>query len=177
MADQERSYYPGRGLPPCLLCRQGGESSIYSDGASRIFAHSLSTTSANDTSYSSISRGSVSVSSSSTWLHDTESHTTFNSLTSNPSIRRNSQSTINFNRDNDGDVKKNYGTSASGIDVLANSMVLASGFMTSNNGSMNEREKYDFGPECCTVPEHMFPQYVPYHLDDEEAQRREKSPG
>ncbi|CAF4379412.1 unnamed protein product, partial [Rotaria sp. Silwood2] len=26
MADQERSYYPGRGLPPCLLCRQGDKS-------------------------------------------------------------------------------------------------------------------------------------------------------
>ncbi|CAF4389073.1 unnamed protein product [Rotaria sp. Silwood2] len=176
MADQERSYYPGRGLPPYLLCRQGDESSKYSDGASRVFAYSLPTISANDTSYSSISRGSASVSSSSTWLDDTESHTTFNSLTSNPSIRRDSQSTINFNRDHDGDVKKNYGTSASGIDVLANSMMLASGFMTSNNGSMNECGKYDFDPECCTVPEHMFPHYVPYHLDDEEVQRRDESP-
>ncbi|CAF2096394.1 unnamed protein product [Rotaria magnacalcarata] len=29
---------PGRGLPPYLLCQRDSESTIYSDGASRIFA-------------------------------------------------------------------------------------------------------------------------------------------
>ncbi|CAF3966686.1 unnamed protein product, partial [Rotaria magnacalcarata] len=73
---------PGRGLPPYLLCRRDSDSTLYSDGASRIFAPSVSDTSAKDTDNSLYSSDSFSVSSTTISFTDIDSCSVSNSVTS-----------------------------------------------------------------------------------------------
>jgi len=72
MADRGSNNHCGRGLPPYLLWRQDSGSTIYSDGASRIFVSSRSVTSDKDTSYSSASIDAHTLSSVSSWLTGSE---------------------------------------------------------------------------------------------------------
>lgn len=76
MADQTSNNDCGRGLPPYLLWRQDSGSSIYSDGASRIFLSSHSVTSDKDTNYSCASINSDNLSSVSSWLTSSECYST-----------------------------------------------------------------------------------------------------
>ena len=53
MSDPDIVNHIGLGLPPYLVCLRDSESTIFSDGASRIFAPSGSVTLAKDTDFSS----------------------------------------------------------------------------------------------------------------------------
>ncbi|CAF4577001.1 unnamed protein product, partial [Rotaria socialis] len=82
MNSQYEFNRPGRGLPSYLLYRRDSESNIYSDGASRIFAPSVSDTSAKDTDFSLYSSDSFSVSSTTISFTDIDSCSVSNSVTS-----------------------------------------------------------------------------------------------
>lgn len=85
MADHNSSHYqPGCGVPPYLLCRHDPDPSLYSDGASRIFAPSRSVTSGKDTYSSSMSNTCNTISSASSCSGYTEPYVPLGSLA--PSI-------------------------------------------------------------------------------------------
>ena len=81
MSDPDIVYHHGRGLPLYLLCRRDSESTIFSDGASRIFAPSNSVTSAQDTDFSSVSNDLLNISSNSVRFTDTDSESISESVT------------------------------------------------------------------------------------------------
>ena len=98
MTDKVCFTSSGRGLPTYFLCLANSGSTIYSDGASRIFALSDGSTLAKDTDYSIGSRESFRVSSKSVSFVDIEPCSTSSSLTSKVT-RNNSRRDIDFASD------------------------------------------------------------------------------
>jgi hypothetical protein len=203
MVDQDSCYRAGRGVPPYLLCRNDSGSSIYSDGASRIFAPSRSITSEKDTDYSSVSLDSRSVSSINTLSTDIASYATSNSLARTTfennsggvgrSVSDKTRTIGNESRPMNTDNQSTYQFSgpfhpvesgpnrsfAPTLSSLNGAPVVASYFNEHKYRHGNIYDTYYGGHDSNTYtdPGQMFTPYVPYLTDNEEEQRRDKSPG
>ena len=81
MSDPYIVNHPGRGLPPYLLCRRDSESTIFSDGASRISTPSNSMTSAKDADFCSGSNNLLNISLNSVRFTDADAKFISESLT------------------------------------------------------------------------------------------------
>ena len=181
----------GRGLPPYLLCRRDSESTIFSDGASRIFAPSNSVTSAKDTDFSSVSNDLSNISSNSVRFTDTDSESISESVTpktdgndsaggtdsESTQTRTNaslipacsyscSQSTLNsitLDDEHDHETHENF---TAGLCYLVGCAIMASGCPANNNQSTIQQDNNDDDIDSYTSPENMFPTYVPYGTEN-----------
>ena len=202
MSDQGIFNHLGRGLPPYLLCRRDSESTIYSDGASKIFALSNSVTSAQNTDYCSDLNDSFGVSSKSIRFTDTDSELISDSLTLNtfgndsesgtdsasiqtrinessiPAFNKSSgQSTINSLDLNDehGHAKdENFTTGLCDLVDYAN---MASDCPASNNQAINMQDNYNENFDSYTSPENMSSSYAPYETENRAKEYKEECQG
>ena len=193
MSDPDIVNHPGRGLPPYLLCRRDSESTIFSDGASRLFAANNSVTSAKDTDFSSDLNNLLNISSSSVRFTDSGSQLISESLTpktfgndsesgidsastqtkTNASLipacsYSSSESTLNsiaFDDEHDHEKHENF---TAGLCYLVGCAIMAFDCPASNNQTMIQQENNDDNIDSYSNLENMFPTYVPYGNENKE---------
>ena len=182
MANGEANNRCGRGLPPYLLWRQDSESSIYSDGASRIFLYSDSATSDKDTDHSLASTRSHSFSESqcssiSSVASSVLSSTTLSTHNSSVGTRVIENSIHSTNNNDQGTSKFTASIgSGSSISFFARQVYPSPNFAERNDRHTDLCVTYNSYPGAYTDPADMFTPYNPL-FSESLAVQRDKSPG